>query len=158
MEFMTLKLIFKQVFGALILCSSAQLMAAQVQLTDGFIRAMPPSVPNSAAYLTLKNEGDATELVAVETPVAREAQLHTLIEEKGVVKMRQVSGFALPLAGELALSPSGDHIMLLGLNRPLNEGEHIELTLIFADGSKQSVQLPVRKDDGQAQHHHHNHH
>ncbi|MCF1426521.1 MAG: copper chaperone PCu(A)C [Shewanella sp.] len=154
MEFMTLKLIFKQVLGGLILCSSAQLMAAQVQLTDGFIRAVPPSVPNSAAYLTLKNEGDATELVAVETSIAREAQLHTLIEEKGLVKMRQVPGFAIPTAGELQLAPAGDHIMLLGLKRPLKQGEEIELRLIFEDGSKQLVQLPVRKNDGQTQHHH----
>ena len=66
---------------------------AQVVLVDGYVRAMPATVPNSAAYITIENHGDATRLVAVDAPFATEAQLHTLIEENGMIKMRQVEGF-----------------------------------------------------------------
>ncbi|MCL1038624.1 copper chaperone PCu(A)C [Shewanella submarina] len=157
MEFMTLKLIFKQLFGAILACFSAFSLAQEVQVDDGFVRAMPPTVPNSAAYMTLKNPGKAKVLVGVRTQAAQEAQLHTLIEEQGMVKMRQVSEFSLPAEGELVLAPSGDHIMLLGLTQPLKEGEEVGLTLIFADESEQLISLPVRKGASQNHHHHHHH-
>ena len=155
MEFMTLKLIFKQVFGVFLACFSAVLMAQEVQIDNGFVRAMPASVPNSAAYMTLINKGDAKTLVGVRTEAAKDAQLHTLVEEQGLVKMRQVPELELPKDSELELMPSGNHIMLLGLTRTLDEGDEVELTLIYADGSEQNITLPVQKGNGKAHHHHH---
>jgi copper(I)-binding protein len=35
--------------------------------------------------------------------------------------------------------------MLIGLNKPLQEGEEVPVTLKFDDGSSQSVKAPVRK-------------
>ncbi|ABZ78201.1 protein of unknown function DUF461 [Shewanella halifaxensis HAW-EB4] len=159
MEFKTLKLIFKQLFNLGILSCLSFTAYAQVVLVDGYVRAMPATVPNSAAYITIENHGDATRLVAVEASFAKEAQLHTLIEEGGMIKMRQVDGFDIDSHGSLVLSESGNHIMLMGLNSPLVIDSSVDMTLKFADGTEQKISLPVKKQaeqsDSAHQHHHH---
>ena len=131
---------------------------AQVVLVDGYVRAMPATVPNSAAYITIENHGDATRLVAVDAPFATEAQLHTLIEENGMIKMRQVEGFDIDSHGSLVLSESGNHIMLMGLKQPLVLDSNIKLLLKFANGSEQEISLPVKKQVEQSDDAHHHHH
>ncbi|WP_065187680.1 copper chaperone PCu(A)C [Shewanella woodyi] len=157
MEFNTLKQIFKQVFNLLVLMSISFSSLASVMLVDGHIRAMPPSVPNSAAYFTLMNHGPSIKLVGVETTFTDEAQLHTVLDEDGMVKMRQVSSFEIPKHGTLALNESGEHVMLMGLKQPLVSGETLELVLTFDDGSKLPINLVVSKQ-GMAKVHSHDHH
>ena len=158
MEVKTLKQIFKQLFNIALLSCFSFTAFAQVMLTDGYVRAMPASVPNTAAYITLENHGPATRLVSVTAPFAKEAQLHTLVDENGMIKMRQVDGFDIDSHGSLVLSESGNHIMLLGLHAPLAEDSKVKLTLNFADGQQQVISLPVKKPAGSAESEHHHHH
>ena len=155
-----MKQIFKHSFNFVLLSCTSFSVLANVMFVDGYVRAMPPSVPNTAAYFTLMNHGPELDLVGVETDVAGEAQLHTLIEEDGVIKMRQLPKFTLASHSNLELKPSGDHVMLLGLKQPLIEGQEVLLRLKFSDGSEQQVTLPVSKQtmatqDGGEHHHHH---
>ncbi len=152
--------IFKQLFKVILLAGiSASAFASNIMLEQGYIRAMPASVPNTAAYLTLSNHGPATELVSASTPVDREAMLHTLIEEDGLVKMRHVAAFPLPEHGQLTLQSSGDHIMIMGLKAPLQLGQKVPVTLGFANGETLNIELEVKSphDAPAAQEHHHHH-
>ncbi len=160
MEFKRLKQIFKHTFYLTLLSCASFSILANVMLVDGYVRAMPTSVPNTAVYATLMNHCAPIKLVGVETAVADEAQLHTLVEENGVVKMRQQESFEIAEHGTLNLVPSGDHIMLLGLKKPLNIGDKVTLTLKFDDQSQQEINLTVRKQDmveqdRKMEHHHH---
>ncbi len=159
MEFKKLKQFFKHAFCFVLLSCSPFFVLANVMFVDGYVRAMPTSVPNTAAYVTLMNHGAPIKLVAVETSVADEAQLHSLVEENGVVKMRQQESFVIAEHGTLTLAPSGDHIMLLGLKQLLNIGDKITLTFKFDDHSQKEITLPVRKQDmieqdSMMEHHH----
>lgn len=129
-------------------------------MTEGHVRAMPDTVPNTAAYFTLENHTEkAVRLTGVSTSVAKEAQLHTIIEEQGMVKMRQVEGFDIPSHGRLILSPSGEHVMLLGLKAPLVLDQKVELQLQFNDGEQMLITLPVSKQaENTAEQEHHHHH
>ncbi len=156
-----MKTIFKQVFNLLLLTTISFAVNAKVELIEGQVRAMPPSVPNTAAYLTLVNHGEHKRLVAVKTSVAKEAQLHTMSMDGGVMKMREVEGFDLPMHGTLSLEPSGNHIMILGLHKPLAIDQEIDLSLIFADGETMEIVLPVKKlkkGHSMSNHHGHEHH
>lgn len=157
MEFFTLKNILKQVFTSLILMTVSGSSLASVMFVDGYVRAMPPSVPNSAAYFSLMNHGSSIKLVGVDAAFANEAQLHTVLEEDGMVKMRQVPSFDIAENSTLTLSDSGQHVMLLGLKKPLVAGESLELMLTFDDGSQLPVNLIVSKQGITNMHdHHHN--
>jgi hypothetical protein len=137
----------------------APVVAAEggVSVVDPYARAVPEVVPNSAAFMTLRNAGDADrKLVAGRTSAAGTVELHTHINDEGVMRMRQVPEIAIPAGGETRLEPGGLHIMLIGLKQPLQPGDTLELELEFDDGSSESLNVPVRKIGmGHMQHHHH---
>ncbi|MCL1126422.1 copper chaperone PCu(A)C [Shewanella surugensis] len=156
MEFKTLKPIFKHLFNFVILFSLSFSAFAQVELLTGYVRAMPSSVPNSAVYLSLENDGDAVGLVAVETNIAKEAQLHSITETNGITRMRAADVFIVPSHGQLTLMETGNHIMLLGLTQTLEIDDNVDFVLLFDNGEKLSVSLPVKKyHSATAAHSHH---
>ncbi len=138
--------------------------AADIEVPEAYIYELPPVQKNSAAYLTLVNHGDGDRaLVGARTPVARKAELHTHINDDGVMRMRQVERIHVPAGGTTRLEPGGLHMMLFGLTRGLTAGDDVELELHFEDGSTADVVAAVRKrgggggggGDGDHQHHHH---
>ncbi|MCL1078319.1 copper chaperone PCu(A)C [Parashewanella spongiae] len=157
---MTLLSVFKYSLKLLIVASfTFQVWANDLHLIEGHVRAMPATVPNTAAYFTLENHGAAIRLVAAETPVAKEAQLHTLLEENGIIKMRRVESYDIAEHGKLTLSQSGNHIMIIGLKKPLQLDQKIPLTLTFSDNSSMTIELLVKKMAMPHDHkHEHKHH
>ena len=122
------------------------LAAEQVDVIDPYARAMPPVVPNSGAFLTLKNSAAVPHrLVSASSPAAQTVELHTHINDNGVMRMRQVDGIDIPANGITELKPGGLHIMLIGLHEPLVPGSEITLELSYQDGSSEAVTAPVRK-------------
>lgn len=114
-------------------------------MTPGPTADSTPPV-GSAAYLLLHNtlEADAV-LVGVEAALADTAEVHHTSTEGGVMRMRPVRTVAVPAGGQLALEPGGYHIMLVGLNRPLVEGDTVALGLRFGSGRELEVEAPVRR-------------
>lgn len=116
---------------------------AKVEAIGGYVRLLPPGAPNTAAFMVLKNEGaEPVTLTAVTSPEAGRAELHTLLHENGVMKMRQVDGIRIPAKGEVALQPGGLHIMLFEV-RDLSQDTAFPLTLTLDDGQTITLRLPV---------------
>ncbi|MGL5148388.1 MAG: copper chaperone PCu(A)C [Plesiomonas shigelloides] len=154
-----MKPFFKHLFTFGVVAFISSQAVADIRVKEGFVRAMPPSAPNTAAYFTLVNHGDATKLVSVSTDAAAKAEIHTYVTENDVVKMRRVPELALPSHSPLTLTERGDHIMLLGLKAPLSEGQQVKLRLEFADGQSLELTLPVQRQAAEAVlHEHHNQH
>jgi hypothetical protein len=62
-----------------------------------------------------------------------------------IMKMKEVSELRIPANGQAILAPKGYHIMLIGLVRPIKEGESIPLSLNFADRATVVVDAVVKK-------------
>lgn len=100
---------------------------------------------NSAAYVAIKNANATDTLVAAKSDVAASVELHTVIEENGVMKMRPVEGgIEIPGMGMQMLKPGGFHIMLIGLTNELKSGDTFAVTLTFANAGDVTVTIPVR--------------
>ncbi len=120
--------------------------ASALDIGDPYVREVPPGQPNSAAFMTFTNETeDARALVSASSPAADTVELHTHVNEGGVMKMRQVERIEFPANATAVLEPGGLHIMLMGLKVGLVEGEDVSIKLQFEDGSKRSLEAPVRK-------------
>lgn len=131
---------------------------AMVQVADPYVRAVPAGQDQTAAYLTLRNTGKQdVALVKAESPAARAVELHTVISEGGMMKMRPVRKMEVKAGGETKLQPGGLHIMLIGMTEPLKEGASVSLTLGFDDGSKLNITAPVRAAAGGTGMPQHNH-
>jgi len=130
---------------------STQLIAAtdaasSVSVDKPYVRAVPPGQPNSAAFMTLHNSSTSKHsIVRAESVVSKVVELHTHVKEDGMMKMRQVKQIDIPARGKTILKPGGLHVMFLGLKSELKSGEEVTIILIFEDGSKKTIQAPVRK-------------
>jgi len=116
----------------------------QMMVHDAMMRAVPIAGGNGALYFTLMNgAAQADQLLAVESDVAH-AEIHESIEEDNMIRMAaRPDGFAIPAGGMVELTPGGKHVMLVGVARPLQEGETITVTLRFAHAAPLSVTVPI---------------
>ena len=131
--FAFLMVVFSSVVGA----SDAD----QVTISEPFARASMQY--NSAAFMTIRNEGNDSAIVAARSPVSEVVELHTHREENGVMRMRQVEKIDLPAGETVMLKPGGLHVMLIDLKQALEAGSEISVTLVYADGSETALMMPV---------------
>ncbi len=125
---------------------AAEDAAASVSVIGPYMRAVPPGQKSSAAFMTLRNDsGHDHAVVRAESSTARIVELHTHVEEGGMMRMRRIEKIAVPAQGETVLKPGGLHVMLIELNHQLKAGDNVSVTLVFQDGSRKEVQAPVRK-------------
>ncbi len=119
-------------------------VAQSVDIDKSFARAAIKQQRNSAAFMDITNKGSQSAVVYAKSPVANIVELHTHINDNGVMRMRKIKQIDLPAKKMVQLKPGGLHVMLLGLNRDLKPGDEIDVTLGFADGSEKSLKVPVQ--------------
>jgi copper(I)-binding protein len=97
-------------------------------------------------YLKVTNAGKTADtLVAVETPVSAQVDIHEGSVVGGVMKMAKLpNGLAIPAGGQAALQPGGDHLMMLKLGQPLKAGDKIPATLVFKRAGRIDVSFSVQ--------------
>ncbi|MEO1766150.1 copper chaperone PCu(A)C [Thiobacter aerophilum] len=131
---------------------------AQVEVKDPWVRATVPAQTATGAFMELTAKEDA-RLVAARSPVAKIVEIHEMKMEGGVMKMRAIPKLDLPAGKPVTLSPSGYHIMLMGLKGQVKEGDSVPLTLVVETKTgKQEIQVKAHAmplgGDGQGHSHH----
>lgn len=124
---------------------AADVQAGAVKIEQPWARASAGRAANGGAFMTLTNAGGPDRLLKAASPVARTVELHTHINEDGVMKMRAVPAIDLPAGAKVELKPGSFHVMLIGLHAPLKEGTQFPLTLTFEKAGTVELQVPVRK-------------
>jgi copper(I)-binding protein len=138
---------------------------ATLHVMEAMARPAPLAGGTGAVYFTIHNGGEsAVTLVDAETPAAGAVELHTTINDNGVMRMRQLTtGLSIHPDEAVQLIPGGMHLMLIDLAAPLAEGDTIELTLYFTSADGESAHLTldvpvVNMDDlpaeGEMEHNH----
>lgn len=142
------KTLFSLTLGMISALSTTHILANQadaIQISDPFIREMPPGAFATASFMTLNNQSDAPiKLMKASSNAAQTVELHTHTNDNGVMQMRQVSFFNIPAKGQTQLKPGGNHIMLLSPTKKLVAGQKATITLTFDDGSSKQIQIPVK--------------
>lgn len=123
--------------------ASAEISLGDLTITGPFSRATLPNAPVGGGFFTITNAGPADDrLVAAESSIAKETQIHEMAMEGDVMKMRQlVDGLVIPAGQTVALEPGGLHLMFMGLNGPIVEGDAVPLTLTFEKAGTISLDL-----------------
>lgn len=123
--------------------------ASVITVSDAHARSANPRT--GAAFMTLANSGPtACTLTAVTSDVADRVELHTHKDEGGVMKMMPIDSLTVPASGTHVLARGGDHVMFLGLRRPLADGDSVEMTLDLGDCGQVPVTVPVNNGAGAA--------
>ena len=121
-------------------------VAFDTQIQDPYARAAIKQQRNSAVFMRLENRDHlSASIVSASSPVANVVELHTHINDNGVMRMRPIPRIELPPGEAVELKPGGLHIMLLGLREDLVVGQQIALSLQYNDGSEKTLSVPVRR-------------
>lgn len=147
--------VFRSLLLTALLFSSAAFAgdALPVKVTDAWVRAVPPSVTDSAAFMKIENTGDAPlRLTGGSTPIAGMAMpmatTRKRVDGVEVLGMKGVDSIEIPGHGERELKPGGDHLMLMTLTAHPHPGEMVTVTLKFEPGDRTvTVQMPVKIDE-----------
>lgn len=130
---------------SLLMLAGVAQAASPLVVRDAWIRAMPPTAKNSAAYLVIENRGMADDaLVGATVDGAEITELHEMVHEGHAMAMRQRSEISVPAGGVVELKPGGLHLMLIGLQRPLAVGETRKVLLRFRTAGEVRIGTDVR--------------
>lgn len=152
---------FVRLLGAGMLALTCSVANAQdysvgeLQIAHPWSRAMPPNAATGAAYFVVHNNGSREDrLLAVSTPQASKAEMHTMVQIGEMMKMQALDSVGIPPGGDAKFAPGGSHVMLFGLRKPLVAGERFPLTLQFEKAGKVDVEVVVEATapDGHADH------
>ena len=116
---------------------------AELGISHAWVRASLPGQTVTSGFVTLSNPLDKPlELKEVRSKVAKTVELHSHKMANGQMQMRKIEHFSIPAKGEVKFSPGGNHIMLMGLEKPLKENDTVTVEMCF-DELCSLIKMPV---------------
>lgn len=124
---------------------AADYHVGSLQISQPWARATPKGADDGAAYMTVTNTGKTVErLTCVSSDAAAKCEIHEMIMDNGIMKMREVEGGLRIQPGEtVTFKPGGYHVMLVDLKAPLQQGKTVEATLKVDTGGTTQVEFPI---------------
>jgi copper(I)-binding protein len=100
---------------------------------------------NGAVYIKVSNHGSTPDaIVSASSNVAETVELHEVVNDAGVMRMRPVPRIEVPAGAAIELKPGGYHIMLLGLRHDLRPGDGVRVTISLEKAGPMTVEAQVR--------------
>lgn len=147
--------------GLLALLSVSLAYADEVRVSKAWTRATAPGQDSASVQLTITSKKDA-ELIGVASGSAQSGEIHSMVMEGEVMKMRALESLPLPARKSVSLGADGNHLMLIGLKNPLMAGRKLPfaLTVKFADGRTSIIRVlavikPLETTSDEEHIHHH---
>jgi len=134
--------------GALAVLILATPAHAAPVVSNGWMRLMPAGLP-AAGYFDLRNGGDQViSLTGAASPACAMLMLHKSQNVGGTMRMEDVLSVEVAPHATLKFAPGGYHLMCMTPSAGLMPGEHVAVTLLFADGSKVTSAFVLRNAAG----------
>ena len=95
-------------------------------------------------FFIVRNVGQkADKLLSVSAEIIPKIEIHQNLKSTQSA-MQQTESLEIPASTEVRLEPGGSHLMLMGLEKPLAEGDHFTVTLQFEQAGKITVDMMVQ--------------
>ena len=123
-------------------CSSTNAVdePAGISVANVYVKATDTMM--TGAFMDVINNTDAdVTLTGATADFAEKVEVHEVVD--GVMRMKE-GGLQIAKGATGILEPGGNHLMFLGLMRPLVAGDEVEFTLQFSDGSSVDVLAAVK--------------
>jgi copper(I)-binding protein len=115
----------------------------QLQIDDAVVHRPIADRNVTVGYFEIINHGEQpVTLVGAESPVARRIEIHTHIDDGGMMRMRPLPELPLPTGERVVFAPGGHHLMIQGVESIPERA--IDVTLHFADAPSVTVPFRVR--------------
>ena len=119
---------------------------AELEISDAWIKHLPPTVPVRAGYMKLYNPtSKAVTIESIRSDAYTNIEMHETVEQNGMMQMQPVTQLAIEANSRVQLSPGGLHLMLMGPVTESAPGDIIEITIKFVNGAEQTLSMTVKE-------------
>jgi copper(I)-binding protein len=119
---------------------------AELDISDAWIKNLPPAVPVRAGYMTIYNpQSKAASIVGLRSESFASVEVHRTLMQDGMMRMEAVPELTVNPGETVQLAPGGLHLMLMQPVEPTRPGEVHRIVIEFDDGSQQNLEMTVRK-------------
>ncbi|ALE91300.1 hypothetical protein AOC05_01290 [Arthrobacter alpinus] len=120
-----------------------------VTVSDAWIKASESGMTGAFGVISNSSDADVT-VVSAATDISPMVELHeTVPGASGSMQMRaKEGGFTVPSKGTFKLEPGANHIMLMGLQKPIKAGDDVTFTLKLSDGGTLTFTAPGKDFSG----------
>ena len=137
-----------------VLVLSPQTWAADLSITNAWVRATPPGKLMTAAYATLQNTSNETLVITgVTSNVTEYTSVHETLIDRDRTTMRAVEQLTLNAGERTDLAPGGTHIMLMKLSEPLTDAQSIDICFTLENNNSVCNEFSVTKHRAPMKHH-----
>ena len=137
-----------------VLVFSPQTWAADLSVTNAWVRATPPGQLMTAAYATLQNtSNDTLVITGVTSDVTEYTSLHETLVDRDRATMRPIQQLTLNAGEHTDLAPGGTHIMLMKLSEPLTDAQSIDICFTLENNNPVCNEFSVTKHRASMKHH-----
>ncbi|MGI9299618.1 MAG: copper chaperone PCu(A)C [Luminiphilus sp.] len=137
-----------------VLVFSPQTWAADLSVTNAWVRATPPGQLMTAAYATLQNTSNQTLVITgVTSDVTEYTSVHETLIDRDRATMRPVQQLTLNAGEHTDLAPGRTHIMLMKLSEPLTDGQSIDICFTLENNNPVCNEFSVTKHRASMKHH-----
>ena len=120
---------------------------AQTTVKDPWVRGTVAQQKATGMFANITSASGG-KLVSASSPAAGIVEIHEMMMDGNVMKMRAVPGLDLPAGKAVELKPGGYHVMLMDLKQQVKEGDTVVVTLVVEgkDGKRESIDVkaPVK--------------
>ena len=127
-------------------------VAAEPSVTISDLHARPTAGKVGVAFFTATSTANDT-IASVTSDCCKAVELHRTEKLNGVMSMRRIPQMSLSKNKPVRIQPDskgGEHMMLIGLKKPLGEGDTVKVTFTFSKASPQTVVFPVQSASSKA--------
>jgi len=115
-----------------------------ISVEGAYIRSSIPGTTISSSYMIIENKGEKTvTLLGANSKISPRIEIHQHSMSDGMMRMRQLDSIDINAKERIVLQPSGLHLMLFDVKKPLKAQQKVELTLNFSNTPSVIIQVPV---------------
>ncbi|MDH5680012.1 MAG: copper chaperone PCu(A)C [Spirochaetota bacterium] len=118
-----------------------------LMIVKPWIRLRPPGMKVTGGFVKLENPNNSpVKLISAESDICEATELHEMIHEKNVMKMKKVDSIEVPANGTMDLKPGGYHLMFINLKKPLKADQKVTVKFSYEKGLSQTVTFNVKNN------------
>ncbi|MDH5655203.1 MAG: copper chaperone PCu(A)C [Spirochaetia bacterium] len=140
--------IFPVLFILLNCPDKSDISSSRIQINRASILEVAPVQTTTAAFMEIENHSsDEDFLIGAETEIAEVCEIHEMVNEGEMMRMKKRDSVAIPGGETVLLRRGGLHLMLIDLKREIHDGEVIPLKLKFKNAEDIQIKIPVKSFD-----------
>lgn len=119
---------------------------SSLEFAHSWIKQPIPGMKMTGGFITITNNGAEDEqFIAAHSDLSKKVELHTMVMVDGIMKMRAVEGgWTIPAGQSKVLKSGSDHIMFIGLQKGIKDGDMVTLELEFEHAGRVERTFKVR--------------